>query len=477
MDSSDLVCKDGKWYDANGVRVWRAGTLIYYRKDLVRVFFWLYVGQFTSWLENVALPIFFPLLMMSLGFNALEIGSLWSILPLGALIVFPIIGVLSDRTRTRWGRRRPWDFLTTPIWFIGLLMLPFCTSYWQAFFAMILVGFAGAGSNILNAFYNDVVPPELMGRFVAGMRILGSLSGILVQLVGLRMFDAYPVIVFLSVAIIGFVGEMLMLLMVKEGKYPPPIKKPIFGTVKMFVKEGFANRYIIFLWLTMGVTALGGPVMGTYFNLFFTDSDGLGLSATQLGYILAAGTGVGLCLLYPAGIIIDQFGPKKIWTLGGFGVGLVQILMFFFARDFVSVTILFIMFAALNTMLTAALLPVMYSFIPKEKFGQLNGSNQIVTRVLQIIGANFCGLLIVMMSNDYRYAFIFGGLAYMLTPLFMILMLRQPYPYGNLATSMNPDGNRAAKKDVVANLPEGMPPPEVNADVDPADLVQPDNEK
>jgi maltose/moltooligosaccharide transporter len=469
MSDLNLVNKDGKWYDENGVRVWRAGTLIYYRKDLIRLFLWLYIGQFTSWLENVALPIFFPLLMLSLGFNALEIGSLWSILPLGALIVFPVIGVLSDRTRTRWGRRRPWDFLTTPIWFIGLLMLPFCTSYWQAFMAMVLVGFAGAGSNILNAFYNDVVPPELMGRFVAGMRIMGNLSALLVQLIGLRLFDAYPILVFIGVATIGFIGEMLMLLMVKEGDYPPaPPKKSIVGTVRMFLKEGFANRYIIFLWLTMGVTALGGPVMGTYFNLFFTDSTGLGLSATQLGYILAAGTGIGLCLLYPAGIIIDQFGPKKIWTFGGLGVGLVQIMMFFFARDFISVTILFIIFAALNTMLTAALLPVMYSFIPKEKFGQLNGSNQIVTRFLQIVGANACGFLILFMSNDYRYAFIFGGLAYMLTPLFMLLMLRQPYPYGDLATSMNPDGNRAARKDSVASLPEGMPPPEVNAEVDPA---------
>jgi maltose/moltooligosaccharide transporter len=472
MNEHKLVNKDGRWYDENGVRVWRAGTLVYYRKDLIRLFFWLYIGQFTSWMENVAVPIFFPLLMMSIGFNALEIGSLWSIFPLGALIVFPIIGTLSDRTRTRWGRRRPWDLLTTPIWYIGLVALPFCTTYWQALMAMVLVGFAGAGSNILNAFYNDVVPPELMGRFVAGMRMLGNLSALLVQLIGLRLFDMYPILVFVGVATIGFVGEMLMLFMVKEGRYPPPPpKKSILSTVQMFLREGFANKYIIYLWLTMGVTALGGPVMGTYFNLFFTDPDGLGLTATQLGYLLAAGTGIGLCLIMPAGIVIDQFGPKKIWAYGGFGVGLVQILMFFLARDFVSVAILFAIFAGINTMLTAALLPVMYCFMPKDKFGQLNGSNQIVTRFLQIIGANACGLLILVMHNDYRYAFLFGGVAYLMTPVFMYLMLRERYPYGALETSMNPNGNRAARADAVASLPKGMPPPEVNAAVDPAARV------
>jgi maltose/moltooligosaccharide transporter len=432
---------DGKWYDAKGVQVWRSGSLVYYRRDLIRMFAWLYIGQFTFWMENIAVPIFFPLLMISKGFSALEIGSLWSIFPLGALVLFPIIGTLSDRTRTRWGRRRPWDLLTTPIWFLGLLWLPFTNSYWEAFAAMVLIGFAGAGSNVLNAFYNDVVPPELMGRFVAGMRLLGNFGAILVQLVGLRFFDSYPVFIFILVAAIGFVGEMLMLLMVKEGTYPPaPPKISIMGTVLQFVRDGFANRYIVFLWLTMGVTALGGPVMKTYFNLFFTDSNGLGLTSTHLGYVLAAGTVIGICLILPAGWIIDRFGPKKIWAYGGFGVGLVQLLMFIFARNFVSITLLYALFAALNTMLTAALLPMMFSFIPKDKFGQLNGSNQIVTRLLQIVGANACGLLIVAMHQDYRFAFLFGGIAYLFTPVFMWLMLRQPYPYGDLKTSMNPNG-------------------------------------
>lgn len=443
-----LVEKDGKWFDGDGVRVWRAGTLVYYKKDLVRTFFWLYLGQFTFWMEHIAIPTLFPLLMARKGFHAAQIGSLWSIFPLGALIVFPIIGTLSDRTRTRWGRRRPYDLFTTPVWFIGLVLLPFITTYWQALACMVLIGFAGAGSNVLTGFYNDVVPPELMGRFVAGMRMLGSFGALLVQLVALRLFDMAPVLVFIALACIGFSGEMLMLFMVKEGDYPPPPPKTsVLRVVGNFLKEGFANRYIVFLWLTLGVTALGGPVMGTYFNLFFTDSaTGLGLSATQLGYILAAGTAIGLCLILPAGWIVDRFGPKKIWGWCGFLVGAFQVLMFLFARNVISVAVLYAGYAAINTMMTATLLPMMFSFIPKDKFGQLNGSSQIVTRLLQIIGANACGFLIMASGQQYRFAFVFGGIAYMLAPLFLFLMLRQPYPYGALLPSMNPDGKSSLAK-------------------------------
>lgn len=434
--------KNGKWFDGNGVRVWRAGTLVYYKKDLVKMFFWLYMGQFTFWMEHIAIPTLFPLLMARKGFDALQIGSLWSIFPLGALVIFPILGTLSDRTRTRFGRRRPFSFCMIPFWLLGLVLLPFTECYWAAFATMLLVGVAGAGSNVLNGFYNDVVPAELMGRFVAGMRLLGSVGGLIVQLFALRMFDRFPIAVFVSIACIGSIGELLMVCMVKEGEYPPPPPKAsIFKTVGEFLKDGFANRYIIFLWLTMGVTALGGPVMATYFNLFFTDAKtGLGLSSTQLGYILAVGTGIGLFLIMPAGLIVDRVGPKKIWGWSGLFVGFFQIMMFFFARSVISVSILYAVYAAINTLMTATLLPMMYSFIPKDKFGQLNGANQILGRALQIIGANGCGLLIAAAGQQYRFAFIFGGIAYMLAPVFLILMLKQPWPYNELETSMNPDG-------------------------------------
>ena len=217
IDSESCVERDGKWYDANGKQVWKAGTLVYDKKGLIKLFFWLYVGQFTFWIEHMAIPLLFPLLMSQKGVSAAEIGYLWAIFPLGALILFPIIGTLSDRTRTKWGRRRPWDFLTTPVWFIGLVLLPFIEdeNFMQAVGCMLLIGFAGAGSNVLNAFYNDVVPPELLGRFNAGMRMLGSLGGIFVNLVALRLFDSAPIAVFVCLAVVGFCGEMLMLAMVK----------------------------------------------------------------------------------------------------------------------------------------------------------------------------------------------------------------------------------------------------------------------
>ncbi|MEM7682327.1 MAG: MFS transporter [Planctomycetota bacterium] len=442
-----LVEKDGRWYRADGARVWRAGTLVYDKRGLFRLMFFLFIGQFTFILEVTALPMMLPLLFEQRAFSASQMGWLGIFAPLGALLLFPILGYFSDRTRTKMGRRRPYDLFTAPFWFVGLLIAPFVDSFFAMMLALALIGFAGAANNVLTGFYNDVVPPELMGRFSAGMRLVGSLGVLGFQFGLLRFFDDHPEAVFIGLASVAFVGEMLMIFMVKEGEYPPP--EPTRGFSKEiydYLQEGFANRYVVFLWLTLGVTALGGPVMGFYFIRYFTDEEhGLGLSSAQLGTLTGIGTALGLGLYPFAGWIIDRVGPKLMWGLCGGLVGVLQIAMFFFAHDYWSISALYVVFAAVNAVLTVALLPVMFAFIPQSKFGQLNGANQIVTRGLAIAGTLGCAWLITTMGEQYRYAFLFGGVAYLLTPVFLWLMLKQPYPYQGMPTSMHPDGRRGAK--------------------------------
>jgi len=89
------------------------------------------VGGFGENIANSAiLSLVFPIFNVALGFSTLAIGLAMAASRIFDAIVDPIIGNLTDNTRSRWGRRRPWMFVGSilmtlffsAIWFLPTLM-------------------------------------------------------------------------------------------------------------------------------------------------------------------------------------------------------------------------------------------------------------------------------------------------------------------------------------------------------------------
>jgi len=445
VDSKLTQTEDGKWHDENGKQFWRAGTLVYDRRQLGMLFFWLLVGSFTANLVIIGLPMMLPLQLMSLGFSTKQIAWLMSVGFLGAMSVQPLIGMWSDRTRSRWGRRRPFDLLTTPFWLVGLLLIPFVKTFLGMNVAVFLIGFAGAASVVVTFLQNDVIPGELMGRFVGLFRFFGFVGVILFQKFIFKHFDENSTAVWISIALIAFTFEMLMVYMVKEGEYPPPPpKEPLLKNVGIFVKEGFGSKFIWMLWLTLGMTALGGPAAATYFMIFFKND--LAMTSQEIGNMYAAGTFLAMVFAIPSGWFVDKFGPNLVWGLFGLLAGVVQILMYFFVIGKSSCYTLYLIYYGINMLTGASLLPMLFCHLPKEKFGQFNGVNAIVCHSLLWIGTMACGWIIAGLGDNYRVAFLYGGIIYLFVPVFLILMIKAKNPYAHLETSMDPNGLRGIKK-------------------------------
>jgi len=68
-------------------------------------------GGFAEWLLAFSLnTLVMPLFTMSFGVSAALVGWAITIPRLVDAFTDPIVGHWSDRTRSRWGRRRPWIF-------------------------------------------------------------------------------------------------------------------------------------------------------------------------------------------------------------------------------------------------------------------------------------------------------------------------------------------------------------------------------
>ncbi len=71
-------------------------------------------------------------IFQTLGADIDAVPGLWIAAPLTGLIVQPVIGYLSDRTWTRWGRRRPYFMVGAVFTTLALLVMPNSPTLWIA---------------------------------------------------------------------------------------------------------------------------------------------------------------------------------------------------------------------------------------------------------------------------------------------------------------------------------------------------------
>lgn len=189
-----------------------------------------------------------------LGANADQIPLLNLAGPMTGLLVQPIIGAMSDKTTSRFGRRRPYFLIGAIICSICLFAMPYSSSIWMA--ASIL-WILDAGNNITmepyRAFVSDKLPSEqhalgfLTQSFFTGLGItLANLTpGILIALgilsINARSSNHIPYTTFAAFFIGGAVSIgsiMFSCLTTKEAPLPPAevqrIKQQPSGVVSIF---------------------------------------------------------------------------------------------------------------------------------------------------------------------------------------------------------------------------------------------------
>jgi maltose/moltooligosaccharide transporter len=99
-----------------------------------------------------------------LGADEASLPLLWLAGPVTGLIVQPIIGAMSDRTVTRWGRRTPYFLIGAILCSICLLFMPFSPALWMA---ASLLWILDAANNVTmepyRAFVSDKLPEKQLG--------------------------------------------------------------------------------------------------------------------------------------------------------------------------------------------------------------------------------------------------------------------------------------------------------------------------
>ena len=236
--------------------------------------------------------------------SVVAFGVISGIAGLCAILAYPLTGALSDRTTSRFGRRRPWIFLGTLVFAIALFLLGMQTTIVGVgiFWSLALVGFCMLTA-ALTATISDQVPVNQRG-FVSGWvsapQAVGTVAGLaLVIALVLNTLSGYAL---MSALLIVFV---LPFLLVVPDEVLPKVLRPPF-TVSALVKGFWISpvKFPDFGWTLLSRVLVNiGNALGTTLLLYFlqfglnrgdqAENDLLLLTVVYLVFFIIAALGFG----------------------------------------------------------------------------------------------------------------------------------------------------------------------------------------
>lgn len=428
---------------ASASKTYRCGTLTYTKIGLTAVLAWLLWGDFCFTLMEAVVPSIVPLKLKGLGCPNWMMGVILSTVPgILHMTVCPYVSFKSDRFRSRWGRRIPFIVCTMPFLCISLAMLgwsddislllqkysPALTQFAPATLTVVLIGFFMIMFQFFNMFvssvfwylFNDVVPPQVIGRFVGILRIITMMATTLYNFFIFKYAESHIREIFLGAAVLYFVGFGIMCLMVKEGEYPPvgedaaKAGKGLAG-LKTFFSECFTHKFYWMIFISSAFYSISYAISA--FMIFFNRE--MGLSLDQIGKLVAVNGIAQMTAMYFTAVFVDRWNPVRIVMYNGIFNLISGVMPWVWI--FVSFPGNYFFWLCLGTTLTASFQLALYKaasfprdmrLFPQSRFGQFCSAQAMAVSVSQIIGGVAAGLFIDVVryfchNSDFAYRFIF----------------------------------------------------------------------
>ena len=408
-----------------GAKTYRCGTLTYTKLGLAALFLWILWGDVVYTVMETIVPSIVPLKLEKLGASNATIGLLvTTITGVMNMVITPIASFKSDRYRSKWGRRIPFLILPTPFITLFLVLLAYAQEIGQWVHSLGGEGFSQAGVTIwvigillmffqfFNMFvasvywylFNDVVPPQYLGRFMALFRTVGLLVSGLYSMLVAPYAETHMKEIFLIAAIAYMVIYTLMCLKIKEDEYPPPPENIDKGTgilaaFKTFGAECFGHRLYWLFYITCALWMIS-LVTNTFLVFFFRAA---GATTEQYFRVSAIGQWLTVPFLLAGGWVVDRKHPLRIQIVALAGLMCVTPLnLVFLFHDFAPgvgywvVTSLFLLSFPLQGLYAASEIPMFMRMLPKSRYGQFSSANALVCALAYTIGGYVAGYFIDM---------------------------------------------------------------------------------
>ena len=311
------------------------------------------------------------------------------------MFVQPWIGSLSDRTRSRFGRRKPYLMLGAPLAALFFILVPFVRDNF------ILIALAILGTNLGMALFRTPTVAYLGDLFQPGERskangvinLMGGLGGAVALFGGGALYKLGVPLPFIVGSGVMLIAILVVLIAVREPEAPAAAPGEAGPGLRAALRQVATGPDLSGLYLLGAIFAwfVGWNAMEAFFTIYARNVLGVSVgSGTQMLTAFAAAL---ILFAIPSGLIATRVGRKPT-ILVGLGGMLLGLAVGAFVRNPTILLIVLAVMGAFWALVNINSLPMVYDLSGQKSIGAYTGLYYFASSAAAITGPILAGQLI-----------------------------------------------------------------------------------
>ncbi|MBN1836675.1 MAG: MFS transporter [Spirochaetales bacterium] len=360
-----------------------------------------FLGVSVVWaMYNAYVPIF---LKSTFELRSSVIGGIMTIDNIFAIVLLPFLGALSDRTRTRMGRRRPYILVGSILALIFFVLIPYTNLYQVLGLMMLTVILMNLSMALFRspviALMPDITPSKFRSQANGIINFMGGLGALLVYFGGKSLYDRNIALPFVVGGLVMFGASMMVVLFIREPEVVESSEEgrrlslaASFRELRANLKDVFAGeRSLLFVLLSILFWFIGFNSIETFFTSYARFH--LDIPESTGAMILGFFSVTFMVMSLASGFLGSRFGRRRTIRVG-IVVLVVILIASLFLRSFWPLAAVFVVGGIGWALINVNSLPMVVDMTTLAKVGGYTGLYYFFSQAANIIAPPAAGALI-----------------------------------------------------------------------------------
>lgn len=373
------------------------------------------------------------------GMNPALTGFIMTLDNILALFIVPFVGMLSDSSKSKIGRRMPFLLYPMPFMVIALLVIGFIpglippenSGNLSALIGLFIPFFVALTVILLgNAFMDSPKSALLFDWTPSSKRTLANSIGILVAtlttivvvLSSSLLFEIFKPLPFLLSAAVLLIAVLLVWFFVKDAPTPSEVVEEQLTPKKILAVIGSLKpdrkRSLIYFIISMFLAYLGVGVLQAFLTSYAVSVTGM--DAGTAGMLMAIFAIGGVVVALPAAWLVGKTS-RRLMSIVGFIIMAAGSVLLTIIPNPTLLMVMMILFAVGWILANVGQTPMMAEHAPTDSYlATFISMLGIIATISNIVGPNLGGWVVQLFGNNYTAIWPVIAISFVLAIIFMI---------------------------------------------------------